>query len=131
MIGEGVEELQDGTWLEEMKPGMVLSGQEQLFPVDLPLAPSNFSGVFCVPPSRQNFPRDLWADRKPLSRPWIQTLLQQFPYSFLFSLFLLVPFFLREDKGKEGPAETLATKGGLVRGVCLGSGVPSGTTNPS
>ena len=69
MIEEGGEELEEETWLGEMKSGMVLFWQVQTFPVDLPSAPSSFSGVSFIPPSRQDFPQGLWADRKPRNRP--------------------------------------------------------------
>ena len=75
MIEEGGEELEEETWPEEMKPGVVLFWQVQTFLVDLPSAPSSFSGVSFVSPSRQDFPRGLWADRKSRNRPRIQILL--------------------------------------------------------
>ena len=64
MNEEGGEELEEETWLEEMKPGMVLFWQVQTFPADLPSAPVGFFGVSFISPSRQGLPRGLWADQK-------------------------------------------------------------------
>ena len=49
MIEEGGEELEEETWLEEMKPGMVLFRQVQTFQADFPLAPASFSGFPLYP----------------------------------------------------------------------------------
>ena len=92
MIEEGGEELEEETWLEEMKLGMVWFWQVQTFPVDLPSAPSSFSRVSFVSPSRQDFPRGLWVDRKLRNRSWIQILLQRFPRLFPFSFPYWFPF---------------------------------------
>ena len=64
-IEGGGEELEEETWLEEMKPGRVLFWQVQTSPVDIPSAPASFSGVSSISPSRQGFPRGLWVDQKP------------------------------------------------------------------
>ena len=92
MNEEGGEELEEETWLEEMKPGMVLFWQVQTFPADLPSAPASFSGVSFVSPPSQSLPRGLWADQKSRNRPRIQILLQRFPRLFPFSFPFLFPF---------------------------------------
>ena len=64
MNEEGGEGLEEETWLEETKFGMVLFWQVQTFPADPLSAPASFSGVSFVSPSRQDLPRGLWVDRK-------------------------------------------------------------------
>ena len=92
MIEEGGEEQEEGTWLEEMKPGVVLFWQVQTFSADLPSAPASFSGASFVFPSRQGFPRGLCADQKSRNRLRIQILLQRFPRLFPFSFPFWFPF---------------------------------------